>query len=67
MKRDTRGFAVDTKSSYWVVGGGWTWSKEKSCFLAAELEEAVGAAFDAPEPEAVAAVVSMATVFDEAA
>lgn len=49
INRETRGLAVDVKRSYCVVGGGWTWSKEKTCFLAAE--PAAKAAAGEPDPE----------------
>lgn len=48
-KRDTRGFAVDSKSSYCVVGGGCTWSKVKDCFLELAALEGPGDA-GAPAP-----------------
>lgn len=39
-KRDTRGRAVESKSSYWVVAGGCTWSNVKNCFLGVDVTEA---------------------------
>jgi len=53
VKRDTSGFAVDSKRTYWVVGGGCTWSNVKTCFFAAEPGRAVGTAGEPVLPEAL--------------
>lgn len=43
------GLAVDSNNSYCEVGGPWTWSKVKACFLGAEPPEEVDAP-GAPAP-----------------
>jgi len=54
VKRDTRGRAVDSKSSYCVVGGGCTWSNVKTCFLGPEPpDEACGVCGPPAPPEGV--------------
>lgn len=50
-KRDIRGSAVDVNIACCVVGGGWTWSKEKTCFLPAAAAEAAEAAGAGPPVE----------------
>lgn len=66
-KRDTSGLAVEVKSSYCVVGGECTWSKEKNWRFAAEPEDVGGAAARGLDPGAVAGVDSMAIVVEEVA
>jgi len=65
MKRETSGFAVDVKRSYWVVGGGCTWSKEKNWRFAAELEDAGAAVAAGPVPGAVVDVDSIEMEVEE--
>lgn len=65
-KRDTRGRAVASNSSYCVVAGGCTWSKVKACFLDAEPAAAVGGAVD-PVPVNVPEGGSMTTEVEEVA
>ena len=43
VKREIRGWAVDSNISYWVVGGPWTWSNVNTCFLLAPVADAEGA------------------------
>jgi hypothetical protein len=47
-KREMRGFAVEVKRACCVVAGGWTWSKEKTCFLAAVDTVGAAVAFAGP-------------------
>lgn len=65
-KRDTRGFAVEVKRSCCVVGGPWTWSKEKTCFLAA-APDAGEAAPEAPCPAEELVDASIETDVEETA
>jgi hypothetical protein len=66
-KRETSGFAVEVKSSYCVVGGECTWSKEKNWRFGAEPEDAGDAAAGGAVPGAVAGVDSIAIVVEEVA
>jgi len=66
-KRDTSGLAVEVKSSYCVVGGECTWSKEKNWRFVAEPEDAGGAAARGPDPRVVAGVDSIDIVVEEVA
>lgn len=46
MKREIRGCAVEVNMACCVVEGSWTWSKEKTCFFDAALDDAAGAGDD---------------------
>ena len=67
-KREMSGCAVDVKSWRWVVAGGWTWSKVKTCFSAEDAEDAdaAGAALE-PTEEGAEDVASTATLVGEMA
>jgi hypothetical protein len=66
-KRETRGFAVEVKSSYCVVGGECTWSKEKNWRFGVEPDDAGGVGDRGPVPGAAAGVDSIAIVVEEVA
>ena len=64
-KRDTRGRAVESNSSYWLVGGGCTWSNVKTCFLGVDATET--SADGAPAPAKALEGDSIDTEVEEAA
>lgn len=61
VKREIRGRAVDSNISYCVVGGPWTWSNVKTCFLLAPVAEDE----DAPAFATAAEVGSIDTELEE--